>query len=570
MAVGNNVLLDSISLLDISDDATIAPFLDVLDLHSKALAADGQLRRSIGNGVPNIWPGLNRLWKDLAAAHSTIEDDEDEGDSTATLRSLCVSVARFTRNLVAAELENQSRAFENEPSIREILRYYTSYAVATKPESLPATRILTQALSNMVTANEGLLEEIWNLYLQQAEEQLILIRLLAIPDPGTTIASFVFILNCVHGNKERMAFLTNGRSGPRLCITYLDRVASLFDAADENSLRAFELGYELFRHWADAGIVPAVYVRIGIPEEVVTPHQTTLLKLLDAYLQPPNVGGPSNLHLLGLCDMCTTTFFTLTSYTQRSIRRALGSDNSRSSSTHLASLHASAPDTYLPVHVNDPPSNEPLEELDLLLPKICEALVLVTQCLISLALLSEEMLNATDPKQQANKWPSSSTDVRFKDYLNNAVSQEAARSIETLIETLRLLDQFLPRITFGKVAHAPVYVGESNIPSSDESAGKKNGYSHPQASDPKGFSYLKRDLVRLLGILAADCPDVQNRVRGCGGINVVLNLCVIDDRNPYLREHALFTLRNLLHGNLENQAVVNEVRPLREWTEPVA
>lgn len=34
-----------------------------------------------------------------------------------------------------------------------------------------------------------------------------------------------------------------------------------------------------------------------------------------------------------------------------------------------------------------------------------------------------------------------------------------------------------------------------------------------------------------------------------------------------LREHAIFTLRNLLHGNLENQALVNEIQPLREWDE---
>jgi len=37
----------------------------------------------------------------------------------------------------------------------------------------------------------------------------------------------------------------------------------------------------------------------------------------------------------------------------------------------------------------------------------------------------------------------------------------------------------------------------------------------------------------------------------------VLNLCAIDDRNPYLREYALFALRNLLHNNPENQAVVD-------------
>lgn len=34
-----------------------------------------------------------------------------------------------------------------------------------------------------------------------------------------------------------------------------------------------------------------------------------------------------------------------------------------------------------------------------------------------------------------------------------------------------------------------------------------------------------------------------------------------------LREHALFTLRNLLHNNLENQAVVDGIKPVGTWDE---
>lgn len=48
----------------------------------------------------------------------------------------------------------------------------------------------------------------------------------------------------------------------------------------------------------------------------------------------------------------------------------------------------------------------------------------------------------------------------------------------------------------------------------------------------RGFAYLKRDLVRLLGILCSGDSAVQDRVRLCGGIPVVMNLCVVDDRNP--------------------------------------
>lgn len=38
-------------------------------------------------------------------------------------------------------------------------------------------------------------------------------------------------------------------------------------------------------------------------------------------------------------------------------------------------------------------------------------------------------------------------------------------------------------------------------------------------------------------------------------------------RHTDLREHALFTLRNLLHENAENQAVVDAIKPMGAWDE---
>lgn len=91
-------------------------------------------------------------------------------------------------------------------------------------------------------------------------------------------------------------------------------------------------------------------------------------------------------------------------------------------------------------------------------------------------------------------------------------------------ELLRLLDIFLPRIHFGK-------------PVQSSSKAQK---PHDAAADPTGFSYLKRDLVRLLGILCQGAKAVQNRVRICGGIPVVMNLCVVDERNPCMSSDVLF------------------------------
>jgi len=106
---------------------------------------------------------------------------------------------------------------------------------------------------------------------------------------------------------------------------------------------------------------------------------------------------------------------------------------------------------------------------------------------------------------------------------------------------------FLPRINFGKP------VSPDGSPSLQRS----------QSAD--GFSYLKRDLVRLLGVLCHGVRAVQDRTRAAGGLPVVMNLCVIDERNPYLREHAIFTLRILLENNQENQRFVDSLKPSQEW-----
>lgn len=94
-------------------------------------------------------------------------------------------------------------------------------------------------------------------------------------------------------------------------------------------------------------------------------------------------------------------------------------------------------------------------------------------------------------------------------------------------ETLRLLDLFLPRISL----HSPTATPK---PSGLSTAQTEGQHSQDNASkdDRKGFSYLKRDLVRLLGILSYRSTLVQDQVRVCGGIPVVLNLCVMDERNP--------------------------------------
>ena len=148
----------------------------------------------------------------------------------------------------------------------------------------------------------------------------------------------------------------------------------------------------------------------------------------------------------------------------------------------------------------------------------------------------------------------------------------------------------------------PQGIGRQTNPAPTMAALPKHSVTNDQGPVKAGFSYVKRDLVRFLGVLCAGKKVVQDRVRDCGGIPVVMNLCVVDERNPCkspeyttlstedppiavlrtlsfgprgssqaltprnrfpdLREHAIFTLHNLLEGNTENQCVVDQIRPL--------
>lgn len=69
-----------------------------------------------------------------------------------------------------------------------------------------------------------------------------------------------------------------------------------------------------------------------------------------------------------MCPLLSGIFFRLSSYSQSAIRRAIGSGNEEPLDGAI----------------------EPPQELDLLLPKTCEALVLVAQCIVKISLLSED------------------------------------------------------------------------------------------------------------------------------------------------------------------------------------
>ncbi|KAG0089031.1 hypothetical protein BGZ92_005396 [Podila epicladia] len=106
----------------------------------------------------------------------------------------------------------------------------------------------------------------------------------------------------------------------------------------------------------------------------------------------------------------------------------------------------------------------------------------------------------------------------------------------------------------------------SNISNPSMAANTESSYLSNTSTEQGQQSFfvgLKRDIVRLVGNLAYRSRHVQDRIRNCNGLIVMLSQCNIDDANPFLREYA-----NILAGNAENQALIEELQPIEAVDHP--
>ncbi|CAG8458121.1 1396_t:CDS:2 [Funneliformis mosseae] len=101
---------------------------------------------------------------------------------------------------------------------------------------------------------------------------------------------------------------------------------------------------------------------------------------------------------------------------------------------------------------------------------------------------------------------------------------------------------------------------DKSLPRMTKATDTQISHTFQQASS--GFAFIKRDIVKIIGNMAYENKIVQDEVRELGGIPLILNQCNIDDNNPYIREHAIFALRNILIHNPENQKLVEQLAPI--------
>ncbi|CAJ1811045.1 unnamed protein product [Sphenostylis stenocarpa] len=78
-------------------------------------------------------------------------------------------------------------------------------------------------------------------------------------------------------------------------------------------------------------------------------------------------------------------------------------------------------------------------------------------------------------------------------------------------------------------------------------------------SKPCPYKGFRRDIVALIGNCVYRRKHAQDEIRNRNGILLLLQQCVTDEDNSFLREWGIWSVRNLLEGNDENQKVVAEL-----------
>ncbi|KAH7522588.1 hypothetical protein FEM48_Zijuj07G0154500 [Ziziphus jujuba var. spinosa] len=76
---------------------------------------------------------------------------------------------------------------------------------------------------------------------------------------------------------------------------------------------------------------------------------------------------------------------------------------------------------------------------------------------------------------------------------------------------------------------------------------------------PCPYRGFRRDIVAVIGNCTYRRKRVQDEIRQKNGILLLLQQCVADEENPFLREWGIWSVRNLLEGNAENQQNVAEL-----------
>ncbi|KIR34774.1 hypothetical protein I352_03026 [Cryptococcus deuterogattii MMRL2647] len=450
-----------------------------------------------------FFQGLGQVWTSLATSFDPSAKDMSRYASEDSRIQLALGLAKMERNLVAGLLPFQSEAFKHEPEIRRFIFNITTFVRIEDSRFFAIQAIATQLLSNVlapVNPSEAATRhaDAALKIYMSGNREDDIIIRLLDSRDPKTNHATLHLLNNLTRNSLTRLEMLLTPTGIRWLAQLLGRMDEWLDKEDN----CFDLTASIFTSIISFSLHPRLVQLLSEPSEPITPSQTVLLKILDSTLSSLPASSPSPP-----VENYPNTFL-----------HPLFNSLIQSS---LPSLTQKADDPRL--------------------PKYLEGLVLVSEALGTIGLRVQERIDkATAPGADRE-------DVELQmqggeEQLVKVIKEPRSGIVRPLIDMLRALNDYFPHTNPRNPSPATTTTA---VP-----------------PELKPFSNLKRDLVRLLGVLTFSDTRVGDQVRDCKGVQLVLSLTEIDEDNPFLREHALFCVRNLMLNNSANQAIIKEMDPI--------
>ncbi|KAF9362000.1 hypothetical protein BGX34_006780 [Mortierella sp. NVP85] len=578
------------TLQSLTKAGTAGTSQDHLEAIAKKLQVDAAFRVELSH--------LTGVWNDIAVILGRVVQD----GLSPTEADQLVLIFRIVRNGVAGVVENQDLARDaNIPNlIQEIVSYaaHTHYGNTTYILMLRAG---VQALSNLLTGNNLSKDHIWKSLIVQAPsrncDQNLLSTLAAIEDETIVLSTVMLCYNCIFESNERSSLLTTTPAGRKLLAQLANESHA---SSNKEERKSFEMIYTLFRHLIDMDLFKELFGAMNGGQESTGayeilyhgenfhPEGEKASKVESAPDQKDRRQDGSHLSAeqVILLKMIDSLIYTRHQQPQQRQGHGIeesssetGSPVSKDTVAFLTRIFAMVSASTIEVFKSlDQPGvgQHGVEDL----ANLSSGVMLLLGCFAHLSLYEDGhvsnaqiSLNQNGVKGeiegQGKRLP---VPEWFKVQHATMVHGEI---VENAIELLRQADTSLARVNKPATSNPPGQTGSPAAPSTATRSMSANMESTllSNTSTAQGqqsfFVGLKRDIVRLVGNLAYHSRDVQDRIRSCNGLVVMLSQCNIDDANPFLREYGILAMRNILEENAENQAIIAELQPIEAVDHPV-
>ncbi|KAI8907547.1 spinocerebellar ataxia type 10 protein domain-containing protein [Powellomyces hirtus] len=533
----------------------LAEATSVVDQIAKELAKKIDLRIAVGQS-PHIFPSLRNAFIFSRNHLFCVFGVGRQGVACPTRAERAVDLAAahfmFVRNLSAQVRTNQYSAWEQglyEPA-EEIMSYLCSWLATTKDccsvmrdKVAKCVSMGTQMLANMMTANPDVQDKLWPRYFQDSE---LLGQLLATCDINRVTYVLICIYNCTLKCRERCKYMTDTRIGRDLLKGMLDKTAKMLC---EDECSAFDYVYAIFSNLIELDMTPDImcamcYGRDEQRPHLLFQHHITFLQLLDGMVSAQRGGPPLELSIdTALFLVCVTKKLV------RLVRKGADLTETRSKPAESAQLQP-----------------KPLEQLNFGLD--VEGLVLVAQFL---GRITQEM--GPDAKLKLMHAGLGDALLDLLDFLTIIQPRSTLKTLPPVSKQATATSTSSPSPEPHRQA-APLPIpaeastcnppttspsSPATVPASEQQPPLPQQPTQQQKQSP--FFMLKTDTIRIIANLSYEATEVQDAFRNIGGVHAVLNHCAIDDDNPYIKEHSILALHNLLDSNPQNQDLVAQLRP---------